>query len=276
MGSYYEEIKKELGQAGDEARKTFQGISGLCQEYYYSYSINKKLNECKIKSVLQGYMKKEDVLAERKQKEQGKRSKSLNVDAKLYIEFFWNRYCGYHGKSSEKEFFDKMVYNEDYDINIDDEWYKIFGECGDYNIKEKVIGSIEQWAEFDNATSIKSLELSNLHNAMKKLNECLELPKPSVEQSLEAMVAPDMLELWLSVAKEKVPFCIYTAPVTRALYDGVTKSFTPRKGNKTVYFREKFEYNLLELKHYIEALKDLSESYNETRRELSGFVGTAC
>lgn len=270
----YYEIQKELQKLADnredsrKAKSATRFLLHMCQKYLWLYEVNGKIESAK--NVLQNYLDSEDCLAQRKLKKDRKRNTSLGIVSKLYIEFFWKAYEGHYkkeyGTKTERTFIDSFVNDIDSNKKFDKAWEDIFPDADAVtkSVKAWVNNAIKEWSEYDNANHIKSLKLDNLHTAMDLLKEGLELPIPEIADSVEEVLTPEILDIILEHLKEgRYPHCLFTvAPITRALTTGKPSSYAG------TFFNMEYQYNLTELKRYIDRLKEISEEYTEEKQEL--------
>lgn len=280
----YNEIMDELEQIPEGAvfaqrtKSAMLSLFKICQRYLTYYEMNQKLNSAK--GVLDNYLNAEDCLNTRKQKGDREREPSLNITSKLYIEFFWEKYKEHYNnkgeKNVERKFFNEIINGGNIGRAIDKAWGEIFSDSKkDMNsLKESVIDSIMEWASYDNATYIKNLNLSNLHNAMIDFEKGIKITVPSIEESIEIVIAPDILDFFLDCLRDEAyPSCLFTiAPMARALFDGKINSYI--KGNTTVYFNfvKGHEHNLSQLEKYINVLQGLYDEYIEVRTEIEEYL----
>lgn len=261
----FKEIEKELVEVPEHYKVPIENFFQVCQEYYWNYQISEKCEEQM--SVLQNYLEDEECIAGRIDEINSKRMKSLNICYKLHIEFIWNVYKQYYeekfNKETEKYFFCEIVENN----NRKEKIKEMLGE----NVNEDLIWyideSISRWVEYIKCNKIKDLNLDKVHNAMKKTQSVLSLDKPTIEESVEDIIEPLILEEVLVALKTKnYPRALFlVAPITRAITDGAISTFTPKNKGKVKYFTVNFLYNLTILSKRISGLKRISEDYYETR-----------
>lgn len=277
--SYYQKISKELEKLSmdtsfdQDVKKQYLSLFCHCQKYAQLYHINEGLANAK--QVLKNYLDEDKCLTNNKRKTERKKLQSLNITSKLHIEFFWKLYESHfkidYKEKTEKHFF-KEIINGDYEKRIDEIWEEIFSDSDNErdSTKDDVIDSINEWIyEYDNVTSIKKLNLENLHNAMEEVKECFSKPLPNIEDSVEELIFPQMLSFLLEcleIGRVEVAF-LMIAPIRRALVTGKTRSFTP--GRSSVFFNLKLEYNQNQLDSYINAIKDLYDEYTEVQDKLN-------
>lgn len=151
-------------------------------------------------------------------------------------------------------------------------WEEIFSdkEVKGFEYKQ-LVKVIEKWiSNYDNIKNFNILKLENLHRAMNILGESLNKPDICIEDSVEEILDTGVLEYIRDALRlKKYANCQFmAAAVTRALTDGEIKSYIPRKGNTSVFFNTKCEYNLFQLQDYIISLQDLYEYYFDIKTEL--------
>lgn len=226
-----------------------------CQDYVRLYDINEGFLDCK--KVLQEYID-----ADRSEKEV-----RLDMEDKLYVEFFAHIYNeGYKDMCSWEE---AVKYDKISDVILADYFH---GKTSVFtrNI-DKVLGK-----NFD--YSLKRWDLTNLHQAMGKLeNALMKTPEPTIENSVERLISEERLDdILYFLDDDNIPGVIFTiAPMTRALTDGAYRKFVAGRKRKGAFFNLKSEYNLKELREHIDKYKDLYERYTDTREELQELKNSA-
>lgn len=271
MTNYYEEIKKEIGNAPDYIGMPLKNWIQRSQEYCYYYSINREVKD--VLSIIQNYMDKEEYLTTAIPEKKRKRSKSLYFVSKLYIEFIWKIYkkCyeQLYQENTEKMFFEEIINNDDLTNAVSKtlDTYKK-GLSGEY--ARIIVRSIKEWIfEFDNHQKIEQLSIENLHKAMDVLGQAFSKPMPTEKDSINDIVEKDILDEMLTLLQGgKYPDCLFliVAPMTRALTSGTIHKYTP--GNLTVFFSKNFEYNMEQLKKRIDAMRRIFNEYCELQNIL--------
>lgn len=275
------EIEREIGnlkgdlKCNDIERKVTDACNTLfqcCSRYWRLYKINNEIRD--EKNVLKNYLEGGDGLAKQKAKKNRERMVSLDITSKLYIEFMWKVYGKHYKDKTEKDFFNEII-DGNYEKNIPRILEEVFRDTKHLTEKEikvladEIIMSVRDWNCNYYPKYIENLHMDNLHAAMEKLDK-LDIPEQDVAESVKEVLSPEVLKTILYYLKaENYPSCIFTiAPVTRALTEGEIKSYTPAKGNTSVFFNKRFEYNLTQLEEYITKLQDLYEEYIEVKNKL--------
>lgn len=262
----YKKIENELIETPNYVHEPIKALFRSCQEYYRYYKINENTQEAQ--DTLQNYLDDDFLLAGR-MTERPKRKKSMNISSKLYIEYIWQVYKDIYAEKwrelTEKKFFKEIVGGSKEKI----------AELLQSEIESSLVlcidSSIKIWInEYQNCNKLENLNLENLHRAMTCIEKEINSVMPDVEESVEDLIAPQILSDILYLLKEKnYPACIFlVAPITRTLTTGAVTKYTPKKENKTVYFTEKLLYNLDELKKRMEGLQELLDAYIETKMDL--------
>lgn len=267
----YNEIQHELMGTPFFAKEPIETLFKMCQKYYHLYQIDE--NTRTAQKTLQHYLDEEYLIAKRSTTER-KRQKSLEMSSKLYIEFLWKIYNDSYrqkwGKLTEKNFFEKVIYAQDRKEKIVD----LLQVDMNSSLFMCVNSSINNWVgNYDNCSRMEDLNLENLHNAMKSVKQKLDIVIPSIEESVEDLIEPQMLLEILHLLKEKnYPACTFlVAPITRALTVGAVTKYTRKEKNTTIYFTEKLLYNLEDLNKRIDGLKELLSEYSEIQEDLKKF-----
>ena len=260
--NYYKEIMNylETKPIGEHDKRIALTHFSICQEYYYFYTMYKKL-ESSIR-VLKYYMADENYIAKRKIK--GDKKTEMKIEELLYIEFIFKIHSQNYKKLYSKN---KIIEHTD---EVVPKILNDYFENEQSDICELCIDSI--FKKYQN--SYKDASMTKIHDAMSDLEEVLKMPMPTIEESVEQVIIEEQLELMLSYLQAgNIPGFTFTiAPMTRALFDGTYHKFTSR--NKCKYFNLQCEYNLMQLKDYIECNKDveglrgLYERYKITKESI--------
>lgn len=285
---YYSEIKEELdllpedGSLFKNIKRGCESLFSACHEYARVYRINEDIKD--VKNILKNYMDDEgqlkNIAKEEKQDKESlqensrKRGGGLDIYTKLYIEYFWKCYENHYQFKTQEDFCGEIIkpFAEGKEKVVQDIWKDMFKNRNPQFLTCKTVkNAISSWAiSRENIINLDSLNLENLHNAMSILGNSLEDTDISIEDSVELVLHAGVLEyIRDSLRLKKYPHCfIMIAPVRRALTTGEMKSYLPVKGNTTIFFNTKCEYNLSTLKEYINALQELYEDYVMTRQIL--------
>ncbi len=281
---YYSEIMKELELLPDgvsllgDLKRGCNSLFSACHEYAEAYRINEDIKN--VKNTLKNYMDDEGQLKNITQKEKKKSSQDkeeeegLNIDTKLNIEYFLKGYEKHYQFKTQKDFCNEIIkpFAEGNEKPFEDMWSEIFNNRNPQFLTFKLVKrAIRSWTEnCENITSLDSLNLENLHSAMDVLGNSLENTDISMDDSVEQVLHVGVLEFIRdSLRVKKYPDCQFmVAAVRRALTTGEIKSYLPIKGNTSVFFNMKCEYNLSVLKEYISALHELYEGYIMTKQDM--------
>lgn len=262
--SLFKEIEEELRQAPDTYKVPIETFFLVCQDYYWNYQINETCSE--VISVVQNYLEDDECIAKRNNGSDNKRMRSLGICSKFHIEFIWNAYKFYNeeklGEKTESQFFVEIIECVDRKEKIGE----LLGINDDEILVRYIDEVISSWLDYTKSTKIEDLNLDKLHNAMIKIGEAFHIDKPTIEESVEDIILPDVLEELLEALRIKnYPRALFLiAPITRAMTEGAINSFTPKNKEKTKYFTMNFMYNLRTLLKRVNGLKRLLEDYMET------------
>lgn len=276
--NYYKEIMDILSgnPLGEAHRSTPITFFKVCQEYDWYHTMYQNISSNAGK-VLQNYIEEGNCLAKRRRKKKREQNQKMNrteknrldIEEKLYVEFFTEIYSEYY----------ENAYNWNNVVDCDE---KVAGILEDYfhGTPPGCVKSIKKAVMKAYQSSYRKVDLGNLHNAMRIVEESLHMPMPRIESSVEKVVSAEMLESLLFYLEKGdiAQFLFHVAPMTRALTVGTYHKYTPN--NNSVFFNLACDYNLEELKSYIrggedeegyavEGLEGLLERYTQTRNELS-------
>lgn len=271
MNTNYAEIEKELEKVENETiKRAFYSFTTLCQRFYKFYQINEEL--APVKNILKSLMDKNSTYYLTKKGEGVEETEETNSD-NIYIEFEHKIYAGIfqriydkYYKTPKKFSWEKAVTKDEY-INLIISEH--LADLPDY-IKKEVRDSIKK-VYFN---SSRRINYDNIANAMDTVKRTLEIPTPSIEESVEDLIAPSMLDTMLMYLKsEPVGFFFTIAPIRRALTDGTYhKYYAGNKSNKDIFFNLNSQYNLLELERYIDTVYDLLERYTLIVSEFENII----
>lgn len=276
--NYYKEIMDILSgnPLGEVYGSTPITFFRACQEYDWYYTMYEKISSNAGK-VIQNYVEEDNYLAKRRRKEKQKQEQKMNreknprldVEEKLYAEFFTKIYFEYYANDY---IWQKVVNCDERVSKILDDYFQ--------GTQPKYTKFITEAVSKAYQSGYRKVDLENLHNAMEIVEEALHTPMPMIETSVEKVISEERLELLLSyLERGLIPHFLFTvAKMARALTSGSYHKYTPN--NKEVYFNLKCEYNLSELKLYIhggedeggypvDGLEGLLERYTQTRKDLS-------
>ncbi len=126
----------------------------------------------------------------------------------------------------------------------------------------------------------KKCNLQNLHSAMVSLEETLNMPIPSLEESIESVIVPERIEELIEYLKwnNVAGFMLSVGWIRKILVDGAYKNYLSTKNN--AFFNLVCDYNLTQLQFYIEGgvdkdgysyagLVGLLEDYKEIMKEIN-------
>lgn len=255
MKSYHEIMELlDTKESTEMYMKNLNSLFILCRDYYWNYQINEKVNP--IKPVIKNYMDDENLIT--KDENYQSNYKKLEIVEKIYAGIYTEVYDKYYKKDipwnyaiSLDKTIDQIV--SEHFINVDNQTKK--------NLK-KTIYNVYSKADTD-----KKIKLDSLHNAMSKLSDILKTPVPTIEESVNAVIMGESLELLYSYIEHDnmIGLCFAIAPIRRALSIGEYKSYYRNETSHAQhYFNLKCEYNYEQLNSYINALTDLLNLYNET------------
>uniref|UniRef100_UPI004056D3FC hypothetical protein n=1 Tax=Acetatifactor sp. TaxID=1872090 RepID=UPI004056D3FC len=262
--NYYEEIQKGLQNvtANKEQVATVKTFCKVCQQYCWYYDIRHNMIDAE--KVLQCHVPEDKQLTNKKTK--SPKSK-ISLTEKLYLELL--------GEIHSEYYKDKMSYNTFIKSkNLTELIASCFNEKPKMLIN-KIIGIME--AIYDDIELIGyadiKKEYSKVHKVMPIVRNALQTPAPSIESSVERLIAKQQLETLISyLQNDNIAGALFTiAPITRAIFDGEYKSFIPKNDFKSVFFNLKSDYNLTRTKNYVEAIQELLEEYDESMEELNDY-----
>lgn len=267
----FNQIEKELVGAPRSVREPIEVLFRKSQEYYRYYQINESCSEAI--NVLQNYMEADELISTRTNGRELQREKSLDVSSKLHIEFIWNVYKNRYGNNlkdmTEQNFFVDIIENECRKERI----IELLENNSSPTLLMYINDSIDMWIDnYTNCKKIDDLNIENLHDAMSILQVAWEQINPTIEESVEDILVPDILENALRMLQAKnFAGCLFTlAPITRALTSGAIESFTPKnKDKKTIYFSINFIHNLSELSKRMDGFERILLEYIETKECLT-------
>lgn len=258
--NYYREIMKYLEEKPMEEPygNTATGFFEACQLYYGYYLINDKIRNAK--KTLKNYMNEENYIA-RKNRNSGSNDTEriqLEIEEKMYIELLLNIYNQYYTD----------VYS----------WYDIINEKENQerilrehlkNVQPNFIRNLSCIVVKYDTYALKKPDITNIHEAMDTLKEALKTTLPPMEESVEKVISSEYLELLLNQLKcnNIGGFVMTIGQIRRALTEGTYHKYI--KGNSNVFFNLKCDYNLNEIKNYVNALQDLLALYEDTKKEIA-------
>lgn len=275
--NYYKEIMDILSvnPLGEAHRNTPVAFFKACQKYDWYHTMYENISSNAGK-VLQNYIEEDSCLAKRRLKKNREQNQKLNraektrldIEEKLYVEFFTEIYSEYYRADYK---WNKVVDCEEKVAEIlEDYFHGTHPDCVK-SIKKAVMKAYQ--------SSYRKVDLGNLHNAMRIVEESLHMPMPKIESSIEKVISGEMLESMLFHLERgnTAQFIFHIAPMARALTVGAYHKYTPNNNN--VFFNVACDYNLKQLESYIrggedeegypvEGLEGLLERYSQTRNEL--------
>lgn len=264
---YYEEIQEYLKNeaVGKELVAKIDTFCAKCQRYYHYHLIREKMKSAE--RVLKDYFDESEYVAQRKLDMNKETLPSFSLADKLYLELLGEIYDEYYAdKMNYEEFINSKYFRE----NIT----KCFKEVPDMLVD--TLSNILEYAEknYNLADYVYDRhDFSFIHNAIKEIREALRMPVPSIDLSVEKVIAAEQLEKIIAYLNENnIGGAIFTiAPITRALWDGSYSSYTPKSGHKSVFFNISSDYNLTEISKRIENIKKLVALYDETMNILNEY-----
>lgn len=235
------------------------GLFSQCQKYYWYYLMNVKIRN--VKNVLKNYVDEENYIANRKKKKTTDTRIILDITQKMYVELFVNLY---NEKYKETYRWNKVLEDNNIIKKMLEEKYP---DSASY-ITNKINAIIDISYDY----IFKKPDINKTHNAMSILKEALNTPVPTVEESVANVITVDVLKELLEYLKledtSRTPNVLFrTAQICRPLTTGTYHKYTI--SNKTEFFNLQCDYNLEEIKNYMEALKELLELYEDTKEEIA-------
>lgn len=275
---YYEKIKEILGSYENgfarQAEKTFEFQAGICQRFCYYQHIYEHVK--KVQQALVQYRDSSSLLTKDSSKESEER---LSLPEKLYIELLWKLYVSFENESvaeakRKKNFVDTYVLSPKYVENVEHFWkVNIQGKEGLPNysdeLKKYIINALTNWASNYNNwnLTLDALNLDKMKECMKVIEEADSIPMPTKSDSMEELLSKQVLDSYLDfLENENLPgFYFQMAPVTRAITTGKIASGYPK------YIKREYKYNLKKLHPYIEEIKYLKNTYEDTLEDIQPF-----
>lgn len=267
-----------------------ESLLRCCQEYLRVYEIHENIKDAK--NVLKFYLDDKYHLTKENQKNKEiikdrNYEEKLSISSKLYFYYFWLGYKNFYKEKSEKDFL-KMVNNYGCDKNYEldkifNQVFKKYNKVSDDDmekIREEIYKTTLYYGEIK---SLKRLNLENLFEAIEIFEKEKDRPLPNPNKSVKKIISQECiedltnyLEMYSITSKQNYAACFYfmAAAIRSSLTTRKINSHTPNNENKTVYFRQNFEYNLCELKNYLKGLNDLYEEYLKTKNELDEILQT--
>lgn len=256
------------------------GFFALCQEYYWYYQMYDQLKP--VIPVLKNYMDKEEHLSkasqikQREAKSAGKptsRKVNLELEEHLYAGFFTKIYLENY---SNKYSFGKVIDKSESISQILQERFQNI----DKELTRQIVHSVMEAYE----NTYRKIDLEKMHRAMKKYKDVRENTLyPDKEDSVRHVLAESQLiklKECLNLKDEKMGKVLYSfhrASISKELRDGAYYKYTQYSGKEDFYFNIPCQYNLKELKLYIDGgdrndiygLRGLYERYVDVMKELS-------
>lgn len=274
--NYYKEIKDFLGKEPVDHMviRQMSALEKACSQYYYVYSIYNKLS-VSTRNVLKEYVDKEVYLTQensKKKKQTSNHKQKYTISEKLYIEFFTKIYDNYCKK---------LVWSTviNYQDTIDDILNEYIDNDDNSTLKDNISRAANKYFTYNT----KKINLCKVHKAFEELENALNTPKPTIEESVLAVISEDTLNNLLTRLKNGcsyryINFYMCIAPICKALCDGTYHDYTTVKGNTQKYFNLKCQYELEKLNKYvfsdkekdgIQGLLGLLNEYKSTKEELA-------
>lgn len=264
---YYDKITRMLENSEDsfapKAIESFENFADICQQFCQLQSIYEYVKPAS--HIFPQYRDPEARLTKGIDK---KIEESLSLENKLYIELLWKMYCKHFSdrmdKDNEKAFINTFVESSHYEKNLTLFWNSVFaGNDLKDDLSHKYIQcALEDWRMLG-SFSIRALNFSGLHDAMKLIHEGTKLPKIAKGESMENLIADNVLNYLLSSvqAGNLANLYLQIAPVRKSITTGKIASSYPD------YLKKSYEYNLEKLQTYIEELKMLRGVYDDMMSE---------
>lgn len=251
MNNTYTKIKNYLREEGLEQMyvEQFQSLENICRDYYYVYLIYSKVAG----STLKNYVSPELYLNRKKENNAPKENTNLDISGMLYVEFFTKIFENCNKKIS----WSSVIDNPD----------EIEALIIDYFGRKDVLTTFISKAVQTYYTKINTpINLTNLHKSISDLKLALETPKPSIEESVLAVIADQKLqELYNDLISGNstgyMSFYMKIAPIRRAIYDGTYHKYTFHKKNSQQFFNINCDHNYKELYNYIFSNMDERSEY---------------
>lgn len=260
--NYYNEIRNILEKSEDsfapKAMESFENFAEICQSFCQLQSLHEYIQPAS--HVLTQYISPEARLTKDTNKE---KTAALSLPNKLYLELFWKMYCKCYD-DNEKEFINTFITSQDYERNLKKFWKSVFSgsDLMDDLTQREIQDAIENWRTLD-YFSIQALNLTGLHNALKLINEGVNIAKITKAESMEKLISDNALNYFLSSAQagNLANFYLQIAPIRKSITIGKILSGYPD------YLKQSYEHNLEKLKLYTDNLVELLITYHDIMSE---------
>ena len=237
----YNKIKDYLREEGLEQMyvEQFHSLENICRDYYYVYLIYSKVAG----STLKNYVSPELYLNRKKEDNEQDENTNRDICDMLYVEFFTKIFENCNKKIS----WSSVINNPD---EIEALIIDYFGR------KDVLTTYISKAVQTYYTKTNAPINLTNLHKSISDLQSALETPKPSIEESVLAVIADQKLqELYNDLISGNstgyMSFYMKIAPIRRAIYDGAYHKYTFQKDNCQQFLNINCDHNYKELYNYI-------------------------
>lgn len=253
-------------KTNENIKKSTEALFDLCKKYYHLYLIHNNIDDSS-RRVLESYI--DPALYKRNYKSKNYRIK-LNIEEKLYVDLFTKVFIKYNDSDYKWQ---TVIYNE-----------KLITELlKKSNVPENLYTLITNLVCTQYENTPKKLDISRIDKAMEVLKESLNIPKPTLEESVTAVISNDKLnELYDYLKAGNIAgFYFLIAPIRRALYDGEYHKYTKAKSNTQKIFNLTSNYNYIEYERYIfstvendgkAGLVDLLHTYEDVKEEINTWI----
>lgn len=258
----YKKIKDYLREEGLEQMyvEQFHSLENICRDYYYVYLIHSKIAGSNLKY----YIEPNYYLNKKKQTPQ---KDVVKIKDLLYIEFFHELLRNCNKKITRCSL---IFEEEDLKKFLIEYWGK------DNKLVDNISNAVYQYYyEREN----RSINLENLHKSISDLKSALKTPKPSIEESVLAVIADQKLqELYNDLISGNstgyMSFYMKIAPIRRAIYDGAYHKYTFQKDNCQQFLKINCDHNYKELYNYIFCTIDEQNKYQGLLGILNDYENT--
>lgn len=264
--NYYKLIKEYLAKnpVDNMIVRQMASLEEACTQYYYVYSIYKKLSQNTL-NTLKDYVDEELFLTGKKQEKSNSQQEPFTLEDKLYVEFFTEIYNNYQ----EHYTWNTVINNPNIINDIIDDFIKTYFDNNTNSCLKDYISSavIKYYTNTNN-----KIDLHKVHKAFEELENALNTPKPTIEESVLAVISKDTLNDLFNCLKndsscQYANFYMRIAPIRKALCDGTYHKYTIAKGNTQIFFNLNCHYNLEQLSNYL--FSDIDE---DNAQGLSGLL----
>mgnify|MGYP004452450777 CR=1 FL=1 len=261
MDTKYKEIEKELESVENEdIKRAFNAFAKSCQRYYYLFQINEMFDK-KVKRTLECCMDRHSSYYLTKKR--GNQIENKDSMDSVYIEFEYKIYAGVlqyvydkYYKNAKEFSWEKTATNINYIAIIIAEQFP--------NMPEYLKKGFLSLPSNIYMNSVKKRNFNNIVNAMTIVKKTTEITVPTIEESVEDLIFPQLLDTMVAYLKnnELIWFYFTVAHVTKELTHGSChKHYDGNRSNNEIFFNLKTYYNIDNLEEYLNTIYDLYERY---------------